>query len=450
MQNLKKLIQLIGYKGNKYIALFEKQHIKPGKEQSLFQGIINSSFQNDHSAAKILYQSLPEDTRYNILKSRLEEKLLNYLVFVDLIEGSQKKDRGPKGRCELHLYQARVLFENQEYQICERILKKIIRTCKEYELTAILVESLELLLKLYSTTQTILCYQSLKNDFIQYQNTLAGERTAALLYQEAQWRFLTVKLDQENLQYIATIAHKLQDLWKEIQSFTCFDFYYRLHTQQLEHEESYQQLLVLTNFAEEFVKDLKINCKRFNYSHNYALRIHAYLRTGELVNGLQLAKEGVTLFEPSSEAWVSYFESYFLIAIHSQNYSLALDLYKQVEQNIFFKKASSLLKERWYLYRGYLDWMYEKKTILTLEEHLIKQILPSFSKDKQGYNIAILILQFCHYLYTNQKNLLIKKAETYKKYIERHFQNNSLGRERIFFLLMLLIIRHNFHYEQVY
>jgi hypothetical protein len=53
-----------------------------------------------------------------------------------------------------------------------------------YELTAILVESLELLLKLYSTTQTILCYQSLKNDFIQYQNTLAGERTAALLYQK--------------------------------------------------------------------------------------------------------------------------------------------------------------------------------------------------------------------------------------------------------------------------
>jgi hypothetical protein len=44
MQNLKKLIQLIGYKGNKYIALFEKQLIKPGKEQSLFQGIINSSF----------------------------------------------------------------------------------------------------------------------------------------------------------------------------------------------------------------------------------------------------------------------------------------------------------------------------------------------------------------------------------------------------------------------
>jgi hypothetical protein len=278
---------------------------------------------------------------------------------------------------------------------------------------------------------------------------LSAERTASMLYQQAQLRLLQDKTE-DILAYITTVTQQLQQLWQKHQSFVLFDLYYKLHIRQLELVEDYPQLLVLTVLADEFVKDLKINIKRFDYTHNYALRVYASLRAGDLVNGLQLAQEGIHSFDPASEKWLSYYESYWLLAMHSGEYMLASDIYKQVEQSKVYLKATTFTKEKWYLFKAFLYLMHpDQQNNFFLDQHLMKQRLPNSRKDKQGYNITILIAEFCFLLFTNQKDILAKKAETYKKYVERHFGNLKLVRERIFFLLMLLVVRHNFHYEQV-
>lgn len=450
MQHLKKLIQLINQKGKKNIVLFEQLTIKPGKEQSLFQGVVNATFHNDHTASKYLYKSFPEDTRYVILKSRLEAKLLNYLLFLDLTESNQKQDDSTKRRCELLVHQAKLLSREREHQMSEKILRKAIRMAKEYEYTALQIEAQELLLHIYFTEEALTSYQTLKVQYNQQRQILAAERDGFLLYQQAHLRLLQDKTTEDTLEYIYSITQQLQQLWQQFQSFSLFDLYYRLHVRQLELEESYPQLLVLTAMAEEFVKELKVNDKRFNYLHNYRLRLYASLRAGELEAGLHLAEQGIPLFDPSSEDWLGFAESYFLLSLHSKRYQQASALSKQVEHSPIFTKAPVLSKEKWYLYKAFLHLMsVEQADGLPFDYATLRQKLPQSRKDKQGLNIALLLIEFCYLLLTHQKNALTKKAETYKKYLERHFTTPNLLRERIFFLLMLYVIRHNFRIETI-
>jgi hypothetical protein len=293
-------------------------------------------------------------------------------------------------------------------------------------------------------------YQSLKEEFTELKDIVTAERKATLLYREAQLSLLEGTNQEHSREYINHVTLQLQELWQEYHSFTLFEMYYKLHVRQLELIEDYPQLLVLSTLADEFVRDLKINIKRFDYSQNYALRIYASLRTGERENGIQLAGQGLTFIEPLSENWLPYVESYFLLALHAQNYDLAFNLYKQVEQNTTYIKAAAITKEKWYVYHYFLYIMFaDAADPVKFQPHFIKQKLSYSRKDKQGFNIAILILEFCSMLQANEKDMLAKKADTYKKYVERHFTTDNLIRERIFFLLMLLVIRHNFQYTLV-
>jgi hypothetical protein len=147
---------------------------------------------------------------------------------------------------------------------------------------------------------------------------------------------------------------------------------------------------------------------------------------------------------------VFYCENYYLLAIHSQAYQVAADVYKLVDQSKVFTKTPAFVKEKWYLFKAFLDLMHpDEKQSAVIEQDTLRHKLPYSRKDKQGYNVALLIIEFCFLLHSNQRNMLTRKAETYKKYIERHFTSPNLIRERIFFLLMLHVIRNNFQYELI-
>jgi hypothetical protein len=295
-------------------------------------------------------------------------------------------------------------------------------------------------------------FHKIKQAFARYNDILLAEHKAGTLYREANLKLLAGESTYEILPSIYVIVAELESLWKQVTSFTCFNYYYHLYVAQLQLEGAYPQLLALTTFSDEFLRELKINPKRFDQKHNYLLSINACLRTQELAQGLHLAGEGSALFEAGSDAWLSYKENCFLLAMHSQQYSLANQLLKQVEERIRIDKSSSSVKEKWHLYQAYLDWIWSKSkeaTITYLNRHSIKQLMPIYRKDKQGYNISILILQFCHELVENNKEVLFKKAEAYKKYMERHMQREELSRERIFFSLLSIIIRCDFHAEPI-
>jgi hypothetical protein len=449
MQQINQLIQLIRAKGKNNLALFEKYSLRQGKEQSLYKGITNGAFQTDHQAAKFLYVTTPEDSKYLVLKMRLEEKLLNYLLYIECNEAEYKSGKKPLHKCEVQLYQARMLIRNGKLNMGERLLKKALRVAKEYEFNAIACQILELLLEVYTQTGSTTSYRQVKEVYVSLLETLSIEQQAAALFRDAKFMLVSAEVGAQTLAAVSKVVSSLEALWKRTLSYTCFDYYYRLHVEELQLEGKYPQLVVLTMLSDEFIRDLKINSKRFDAGHNHTLHVYALFRTNDIVGGLTLARKGQSLFAYGSEGYLAYQESCFLLAMHAGDYRLALKIVNEVEPQIILNKTLTALSDKWKLYRIYLALMKEEENGRESIQELMKQTLPAVQKDKQGYNIAFVILQFCCYLSYHQKDVLSTKADTYKKYMERHMLGDHLIRERIFFLLMLLVIRYNFNHEQI-
>jgi hypothetical protein len=74
-------------------------------------------------------------------------------------------------------------------------------------------------------------------------------------------------------------------------------------------------------------------------------------------------------------------------------------------------------------------------------QQFIQSVL-GYSKDKQGFNVAILILQFLQNLKTGDVELLVSRIESLKQYAKRHLSDRTAQRSRLFIRLLALIPQH--------
>lgn len=160
------------------------------------------------------------------------------------------------------------------------------------------------------------------------------------------------------------------------------------------------------------------------------------------------AEKYLTDFNQSTLNWFAYLENYYLLTLHSQKYELASLLLDKVFTNSYYLKVSPTAKERWQLYQAYLSIingdLYLKKVT---NPYLIS--LPEYSKDKQGFNVAILILQFFYFLQRKDIEALLYRIESLKKYIHTHLKDTFSLRSKLFLKLLILAVTEDFDAENI-
>ena len=67
------------------------------------------------------------------------------------------------------------------------------------------------------------------------------------------------------------------------------------------------------------------------------------------------------------------------------------------------------------------------------------------NQDKKGFNVALMVLEFLHYLSRDEKEKLLDKVERLQKYIYRHLSEGDVNyRDKLFFKLLLVMIDSGF------
>src|SRR5690606_37226541 len=201
-------------------------------------------------------------------------------------------------------------------------------------------------------------------------------------------------------------------------------------------------IVKITTEAEKMLQSKKINAKRFDDRYNKYINVYAHLRDKQFAKGLSFAAKAVDSFNRSSNNWFAFMENYFLLAMHAGNYSAAATLIEDVYNNPFLQKITRAAQERWQLYRAYLYAMRpnaEMKRPFRYQNFVAT--VPEYSKDKQGFNVAILILQFLHYLKAREAEALLYRIESLKKYSGRHLKDAFSMRSQYFFKLLGLVVK---------
>jgi hypothetical protein len=128
--------------------------------------------------------------------------------------------------------------------------------------------------------------------------------------------------------------------------------------------------------------------------------------------------------------------------MHARDYEKASDIFSKVSKNTHLKKVSSVASERWKLMKAYLNFAIpEKKIIKRFTFSDFYNSMEHYNKDKKGYNISLIILEFMHMLNKGDFDLAINKIDAIERYYYRHLNEPGKNpREKQFFKLIKVLV----------
>lgn len=241
------------------------------------------------------------------------------------------------------------------------------------------------------------------------------------------------------------IVSRLEALWRETKSFNIFDAYYKTAISYYELEGDFNKIVEMTVSSLKWVEEGLVNKALFDANYNKFVLVYAHLRSKSYENGLKYSEAYSDDFNYSSVNWFTFMENYFLLSLHSRRYELSNALLQRVFSNTSFKMISNSAKERWSLYQMYFEIVSRKSAT---ESNIFKNpyslSLPEYSKDKLGFNVAILILQFIYFLQIKDSEALLYRIESLKKYILTHLKDTFSLRSKTFLKLLILTVTEDF------
>lgn len=444
MNNLKRLVNIITYFTGKKNPVYDFSNLNSNhKEEHLLLNILNNKYERDEDAIADIYGSPKGTEPYRMLKHRVYKKLHNHLFF---LHSSVRSDKKMEKECHDLVYRGRALFHIAEFDWAENFFKKALAIATKYEFTDITLE----------------CYQNLNYIYVQqtkhklFHSTLKAlgkVRALKALEDEAYELYYTARLEmiravasrKSYLPKLPEVIHKLTSLWQRTNSFNIFQHYYYLNIWYLRLIGDYDANITILKDCEQLLEEGKINALRFDHRANKYAHISALLRARRFDEGLALAEKYKVAFHPYSRNWFAYMQYYFLLAVHAGNLELAHSLMNEVDSNPYYKRIKTRAKENWTLYKAYLFFLYPKaERMRPFEFWSFLQQMPEHSKDKLGYNVSIIILQFLHGLKHEHYDQLLTKEDSLRKYLNSYLKDANTERSRLFFRLLIVCIRAGF------
>ncbi|MFT2011481.1 hypothetical protein ACMA1I_22615 [Pontibacter sp. 13R65] len=450
MQELRKLLDIVSYCEQSPFTLQDYQN-ENSKENQLINGVRSGKFASDSEAVYTLYNT-PDtnDVRYKMLKHRLKKKLFKFLFLFDFSKTKLRSYIIYEQECLQYLYQAGVLIRQTEYDISNKLLNKAISISKKYDFTKLTVSVLEFKLTIEVEEGNLTNYMKIKEEFDLYNQKLTYETEAKGLYQTFKLNInKSVNTRKNFLPHIPEMLTRLEELWMLTKTFETFEYFYRIVIWYNELIGDFEKIISFTKQVEVWSQEGLINEFRNEPQFQKFILVYAHLRAKIYDVGLNYAIEYKESFDPNFPNWFSFMENYLLLAAHAKKYELAQQIIIEVYENRAIQKITKTARERWALYKSYLTFLSHNSLLSsTFNFQSFASTVPEYSKDKQGFNVAIIILQFMYFLQKGDSEALMYRIESLKKYILAHLKDSFSSRSKIFLKLLILTVVENFDVDE--
>ncbi|MCA8831555.1 hypothetical protein [Hymenobacter pini] len=418
------------------------------KDLQLVRLLDNSPAITQLQLVKNLYGKTDARTQatYRKLKSRVQQKLLNHLYFLDQTDPRHIASRRYEQQCLGLLHQAKILAGEGEYSMAEKLFRKFIRVADSAEFTAYSMLGARILRNLYAEMRQPAKYKHIVKQLQKYQEKLALEEKAETLYTDIK---MTINSKVRSRKFLLTqmpvYEAQLEQLHKKVKSHNTFHFLYFIRMTKEELVGNYEEVINITAATEKARKEGKVNEKRFDKRFNNYMSVYAHLRCRKAEQGLRLAEEYFKDFHYSSGNWFYFLETYLMLALYAKQYGQALELLQQARKNPYYRKQRVAAQQRWELYEAYVQFVRPEQSPLKMRYFAqFAQKVPDYSRDKQGYNVAILILQFLYFLRHRDIEGLLARLEGLRKYEQRHLRDPATLRSQLFFRMLLMTVKEHF------
>ena len=412
----------------------------------------SGKLKSDEEAAEWLFQSHPGDQRYRTFKSTFKDKLSNLLFFVDEKRSDLTDLQKAAISCRKKWMAISILSARNAGNSACTLAVQLLRDTTSFEFTEISLDLIALL---------------------KYQAVLQGDQKAFQKYQTS----------LHELQAVRNAELQMRDLYEQIaiqvsQSLAYHPEYLDLtnsvlkeSTPILEQFDTYQihlfgRLIEIEHYwlARDFDKLLQtcdkalafFNLKPYDTNGAQSIFLHqkliCHIHKKELEAGKAAFNNSLLLLKDGSLNWFVAQELGILLHFHLHAYQDAWTIYSNGTAHKRFKMLPDTRQESWRLFEAYFYFLSlvgqfddpDKVHHFKLARFINQ--MPGYSKDKQGANVAILIVQILILTAKQQYNEVIDRIEAIQMYHYRHLHSKDVNYRTSLFLKMLLLLpKESFH-----
>ena len=412
-------------------------------EGKLYHLIKDNSAQTDEEACLLLYGEEKLTPNYRMLKSRLRKKLFNSLLFVKLSEEYTTIKNIRYAECMSLLRQTKTIIGLSEFVLADKIADQAVAMALEAELN-------DLLLMAYDMKQVIDLALKERKKFEQSNKLLqkyialdAKEREATVVYNKLKFE-VSLNISNSRKQhesYKATLSI-LEKLWKDTGSSKIYDFYFILSIGQCEAYGDYEGILEEVKQTEHLLSSGQINEHWFNRRFISFIKVYALLMLNKLEEGLLSAEQSIPLFKEGTSHWFSFLENYLTLALHKKDYNLSVQLASKVVKNNVFEFPIPSVRERWGLYLRYVLLIAHKSLPEPeLEAKVFLTEAANITKDKEGLNLPLMILDYLERLAVLDEEDLEQYTARFSKYATKYLKGEKEERARLFVKMLIFSMK---------
>ncbi len=432
------------------------------KLAAFYDMLVDTNIETDKEAALSLYGGLP-DAKYSMLKSHFTFRALNTISFLDLQKESISDITRGAFKAYKNLFIISILLRLGSRNGAIALAKKTLRLSEKYELYHVSIQLLE-----HLRYHALL--MSKKKNYEEYTKDL--ERNISLFESESKIRTLEQRLQIHSSastfinEALAISAHmSLQEMEKELidnDTYLNRIAYFRLQYMYYQYVGRTSESVAACENAISYMKT-KLHLTPLIRIGEFKLRIlENYTLSRNYTNGKKAAMDCVSFIPPDSSYWLQYKEQYFLLLMVSLKFTEARRVYDEVRAHARLRSQLSSLSERWEIYKLYLDYADDiihrempkskpKRSYLLQQKKYQKTIkeYPTYSKDKRGLNVAILILNVLLLLENNKLDELIVQYEALSTYGYSHLRAKYSHQSSILFKMIRITVQNDFDVEKI-
>lgn len=452
MRDLQELARIVTKSKLRTVELLSHQK-GDTKLWQFYEMLQEGQLESDQEAAQHFYDSDPQNRSYQKLRNSLKDRLINSLFLIDLKRASYNTRQKAYYESYRDWAAAKILFGKQAFSVALSITRKILKLARLYEFTELVVDITHTLRLHYGSLDGDLKkYQQYNQLFKEYEQIWSLENKAEELYLNLSISYIKAKGSKSNIIEEAKKAyHEISPYLEQVDAYQFKLCAYLIEIAQYSSQNDYPAMYEVCNRSITFFQAKK-------YLAKIPLQVFCYQK---LVCLHQLGKfdqcqEGIgpciALMQKESTNWFKMQQLQFLSHLHLQQFDQATKLYHQVSKKRSLKEKPPTTQESWWLNELYLHFLnLAAVTKIKLPKLRMARALNQFeifSKDKNGMNIAVLIIDILIHIITPEKNdELIDRIEAIDKYRKRYLQTNELIRANLFLKLLLLFPKNSFNIE---
>jgi hypothetical protein len=460
MEELKELIGLITKHKIKRIEIIGGPDFHNSKLQKLYEGIRTGSLSTDEEAILAIYADDQKgDFNYIKLKSRLQERLINTVFFIDINKSNHNEIQRAYYSCHKDWAAVKILIGKGARLSAIPISEKILKKAEKFEFNQLALDITRSLRFHYSAIdKDRKKYAKYNNSVKTHQKILMAELLADEYHSTLISRSSTSNASKAEISKLAIqYSNKLKEETKNLNSYRLNLFARTVYAYRYQIVNDYKNVIRECEEAIAFFESKTYQASKVAI-FNFLFKILAcHIQLKEFKKGEEIAKKCLQDMPEGTPNWFYTYELYITLCLHTRRFQEAYEVYLKVSENKNFNRLYTKSTESWKVYEAYLNYFISNGEIKVDQEKPLEKFrlnkflneLPVYSKDKRGKNIPILVIHIMFMLQQQNYDDVIDRVEAVNQYAYRYLRDDDTYRSNCFIKMLVQLPAANFHKKAV-